>query len=68
VPSLIGGAGLVEIVMAWPGITPRLIDAITRQDIYVVLGFLVISSLLLMIGNLISDLLLATVDPRIRFS
>jgi peptide/nickel transport system permease protein len=54
--------------MAWPGITPRLIDAITRQDIYVVLGFLVISSLLLMIGNLISDLLLATVDPRIRFS
>lgn len=67
-PSLIGGAGLVEIVMAWPGITPRLLDAITRQDIYVVLGFLVISSLLLMIGNLISDLLLATVDPRIRFT
>jgi len=67
-PSLIGGAGLVEIVMAWPGITPRLLDAITRQDIYVVLGFLVISSLLLMIGNLISDLLLALVDPRIRFT
>jgi peptide/nickel transport system permease protein len=67
-PSLIGGAGLVEIVMAWPGITPRLLDAIGRQDIYVVLGFLVISSLLLMIGNLISDLLLAVTDPRIRFS
>ena len=67
-PTLIGGAGLVEIVMAWPGITPRLLDAITRQDIYVVLGFLVISSLLLMIGNLISDLLLAVADPRIRFS
>jgi peptide/nickel transport system permease protein len=67
-PSLIGGAGLVEVVMAWPGITPRLLDAITRQDIYVVLGFLVISSLLLMIGNLISDLLLAIVDPRIRFT
>jgi peptide/nickel transport system permease protein len=66
-PSLIGGAGLVEIVMAWPGITPRLLDAITRQDIYVVLGFLVISSLLLMIGNLISDLLLAVADPRIRY-
>ena len=67
-PTLIGGAGLVEIVMAWPGITPRLLDAISRQDIYVVLGFLVISSLLLMIGNLISDLLLAVADPRIRFS
>jgi peptide/nickel transport system permease protein len=67
-PSLIGGAGLVEIVMAWPGILPRLLDAITRQDIYVVLGFVVITSLLLMIGNLISDLLLAVADPRIRFS
>ena len=67
-PGLIGGAGLVEIVMAWPGITPVLLAAITRQDIYVVMGFLVISSLLLMIGNLISDLLLAAVDPRIRYS
>jgi peptide/nickel transport system permease protein len=67
-PSLLGGAGLVEIVMAWPGIIPRLLEAITRQDIYVVLGFVVITSLLLMIGNLISDLLLAIVDPRIRFT
>jgi peptide/nickel transport system permease protein len=67
-PALIGGAGLVEIVMAWPGITPILLSAIGRQDIYVVLGFLVISTFLLMIGNLISDLLLAVVDPRIRYS
>ncbi|MDZ7704006.1 MAG: ABC transporter permease [Trueperaceae bacterium] len=67
-PSLIGGAGLVEIVMAWPGITPRLLDAINRQDIYVVMGFLVISTFLLMIGNLISDLLLAVTDPRIRYN
>jgi peptide/nickel transport system permease protein len=56
------------VVISWPGITPRLLDAITRQDIYVVLGFLVITTLLLMIGNLISDLLLSLVDPRIRYS
>jgi peptide/nickel transport system permease protein len=67
-PALVGGAGLVEVVISWPGITPRLLDAITRQDIYVVLGFLVITTLLLMIGNLISDLLLSLVDPRIRYS
>ncbi|MEM7736053.1 MAG: ABC transporter permease [Deinococcota bacterium] len=67
-PALIGGAGLVEIVMAWPGITPILLASISRQDIYVVLGFLVISTLLLMIGNLVSDLLLAVADPRIRYS
>ena len=66
-PSLIGGAGLVEIVYAWPGITPVLLASIGRQDIYVVLGFLVVSTLLLIVGNLISDLLLAVVDPRIRY-
>ena len=67
-PGLIGGAGFVEIVYAWPGITPILLSAISKQDIYVALGFLVISTFLLMIGNLISDLLLALVDPRIRYS
>lgn len=66
-PGLISGAGLVEVVMSWPGITPRLLSALTQQDLPVVLGFLVISTLLLMIGNLISDLLLAAVDPRIRY-
>lgn len=67
-PILIGGAGLVEIVVSWPGITPTLLAAITRQDIYVVLGLVVITTVLLMIGNLISDLLLAVVDPRIRYN
>jgi peptide/nickel transport system permease protein len=66
-PTLIGGAGLVEIVVSWPGITPTLLEAISRQDIYVVLGLVVITTILLMVGNLISDLLLAVVDPRIRF-
>ncbi len=67
-PTLIGGAGLVELVVSWPGITPTLLAAIGRQDIYVVLGLVVVSTLLLMIGNLISDLLLAVVDPRIRYN
>ncbi|HEX7004864.1 MAG TPA: ABC transporter permease [Trueperaceae bacterium] len=66
-PSLVGGAGLVEVVMSYPGITPAFLDALNSQDIYVVLGLLVITTLLLMVGNLISDLLLAAVDPRIRY-
>ena len=67
-PGLIGGAGLVEIVYGWPGITPILLSAISKQDVYVALGFLVVSTFLLMIGNLVSDLLLALVDPRIRYN
>ncbi len=66
-PSLVGGAGLVEVVMSYPGITPAFLDALNSQDIYVILGLLVITTLLLMVGNLISDLLLAAVDPRIRY-
>ena len=67
-PGLIGGAGLVEVVFAWPGITPTYLKALRQQDIYVVLGLLIVSTLLLMIGNIISDILLAAVDPRIRYS
>ncbi len=67
-PDLIGGAGLVEVVMAWPGLTPMLLEALFSIDQYVIMGLIAISSILLMLGNLLSDLLLAWVDPRIRYS
>ncbi len=67
-PELVTGAGLVEFVYRWPGITPGFVAAIQQKDLYVVMGLLVLSAVLLMIGNLISDVLLALVDPRIRFS
>ncbi len=67
-PELVTGAGLVEFVYRWPGITPGFVNAIQQKDLYVVMGLLVLSAILLMIGNLISDLLLALVDPRIRYS
>lgn len=66
-PSLISGAGFIEVVMAWPGITPFFLDAIANQDLYVIAGFLTAGLVLLLLGNLISDLLLAWVDPRIRY-
>lgn len=67
-PGLVAGAGLVETVMAWPGITQLLLESIAAIDIYVVMGFITVTTLLLMLGNLASDLLLAWVDPRIRYS
>lgn len=67
-PELVTGAGLVEFVYRWPGITPGFVIAIQQKDLYVVMGLLVLSAILLMIGNLISDVLLALVDPRIRYT
>ncbi|MER3483728.1 MAG: ABC transporter substrate-binding protein [Meiothermus sp.] len=66
-PALISGVGFVEVVMNWPGVTPFYLDALNSKDLYVLTGFLVIGLVLLMIGNLLSDLLLAWVDPRIRY-
>jgi len=66
-PALISGVGFVEVVMNWPGVTPFYLDALASKDLYVLTGFLVIGLVLLMIGNLLSDLLLAWVDPRIRY-
>ncbi len=66
-PGLIGGAGLVEVVSGWPGMTPLLLDALNRQDLYVNAGIIALSTFLLIIGNIIGDVLLALVDPRIRY-
>ncbi len=66
-PALIGGAGLIEFVFNWPGITPTILAAIGAKDTFFYVGFIAITLVLLVIGNLIADLLLAVVDPRVRF-
>ncbi|WP_221089849.1 ABC transporter permease [Deinococcus aquaedulcis] len=65
-PAAISGAGFLEVVFAYPGITPMLLDALNAQDLYLIAGFTVISTVLLIVGNALSDILLAVVDPRIK--
>lgn len=67
-PELISGAGFVEVVFAYPGITPMMLGAINSQDLYLIAGFSMITIFLLLIGNMIADVLLAVVDPRIRYA
>lgn len=67
-PALISGVGFIEVVFAYPGITPMLLNAIQTQDLYLIAGFTVITTVLLIIGNIISDILLAVVDPRVKVS
>lgn len=67
-PSLVGGAGLVEFVVRWPGITPAFVAAVKSQDLYIVMGLLTVSTLLLMVGNFLADIMLSVVDPRIRYN
>jgi peptide/nickel transport system permease protein len=66
-PAILSGAGFIEVVFNWPGLTPVFLDALNSQDIYVNLSIGAVSLVLLVIGNLVSDFLLAVVDPRIRY-
>lgn len=63
---LLSASILVEVVMSWPGMGPLLLEAIFARDLFVVIGAVMISTVLLVLGNLFSDLLLYLCDPRIR--
>ena len=65
--GLLSGAVLTETVFGWPGMGRLVIESLTSQDLFLVMATLLLSALLLIIGNLIADLLLAWVDPRIRY-
>ncbi|KLO23397.1 MULTISPECIES: ABC transporter permease [unclassified Marinitoga] len=66
ISGLLGGAVLTENVFGWPGMGQLIIEALLQQDIFVIMANLMLVSLMLVIGNLIADILLAAVDPRVR--
>jgi peptide/nickel transport system permease protein len=63
---LLAGALLTEYVFAWPGLGTLAYEALTSKDEPVVMGAVTMLVLMLIIGNLIADFLLAIIDPRIR--
>ena len=66
-PSLISGATITSVVLSLPTTGPLLLRALRNQDMYLAGSFVLLLSTLTVIGTLISDILLAWVDPRIRF-
>jgi len=66
VPVLVSGSLVTEVVFAWPGMGRLAYDAILARDLPVVLATTLLSSVLVIAGNLAADLVLAAVDPRIR--
>jgi peptide/nickel transport system permease protein len=65
-PAIVIGSSLVAIVLNLPTIGPIFVDSLRKLDMYMAGTCIVFLTLMLLIGNLISDLLLAWVDPRIR--
>ena len=64
--SLVSGTTLVAMVLSLQATGPMLLRALTSQDMYLAGTFLLLLNALTIIGTLISDILLALVDPRIR--
>ncbi|HFA60084.1 MAG TPA: ABC transporter permease, partial [Rhodospirillales bacterium] len=66
-PEFISGSALVSVVLSLPTTGPILVRALQTQDMYLAGSFLMLEAFLVVIGVLVSDLLLAALDPRIRF-
>jgi peptide/nickel transport system permease protein len=66
IAALLSGSFLVEVVTGWPGLGPLLLEASLSRDLYVVVGVVLCSAAFMILGNLLADVLLVVVDPRVR--
>jgi peptide/nickel transport system permease protein len=67
-PSVLTGALVTETVFTWPGMGRLFLDSLGYSDYPVVMGLLMFSAILVILGNLIADVVIAIVDPRIRLA
>lgn len=66
VGGMIGGAAIVETVYAWPGVGRFMVAAVGRRDLAVVQTIVILVSVTMIIANLVIDVLVVTIDPRLR--
>lgn len=65
-PTLVGGALIIERIFSWPGIGRLAFDASQQRDYPVIMGVVVMSSILVIAGNLAADITYGFLDPRIK--
>ncbi len=67
-PTLLSGALVTETVFTWPGMGRLFLDSLGYRDYPVVMGMLMVSAVMVLLGNLLADLLYVVADPRIRLA
>ena len=65
-PAIVSGEAIVSIVLSLPTVGPLLLRSLQSQDMYLAGSLILLTSVLTVIGTLVSDILLAVLDPRIR--
>lgn len=66
IPMLFGGAVIIEQVFSWPGLGLMTMNAIISRDYPVIMGVCLLSAVVVLIGNLVTDMIYAVVDPTIQ--
>lgn len=66
-PGLVGGAVVTETIFAWPGMGRLFITALNQQDFHLLMGYLVLTAVLVVFSNLLADLAYAWLDPRVKY-
>jgi peptide/nickel transport system permease protein len=66
IATMLSASLIVEVILSWPGLGPLMIQSIMARDVNVVIGVVMLSSVFLIAGNFIADILLFASDPRIR--
>lgn len=66
-PDLFGGAFVIETIFAWPGMGRLGVQAIFQRNYPTIMGIVMVSAILIIVGNLLADIAYAIVDPRIRY-
>ncbi len=67
IPSIFSGAVLTETIFVWPGIGRLSYTAILDRDYPLIMALLLMTTIIILLSNLIADLLYAVIDPRIRY-
>jgi peptide/nickel transport system permease protein len=64
--ALLGGAVVIEVIFAWPGLGREVLQAVLELDIPLILGVVLVSALAIAVVNLVTDLIYLWIDPRLR--
>ena len=67
-PALFSGALVTETIFGWPGMGRLFVDALTMKEYPILMGMIMFTALFVIAGNLIADILIALLDPRVRLS
>ncbi|MGD0408824.1 MAG: ABC transporter permease [Candidatus Limnocylindrales bacterium] len=67
IPFIFGGAVATETVFSWPGMGRQFVESVGYTDYPVLMGILLISSVIVVLANLLADIMYAVVDPRVKY-